>query len=636
VGKFRKFNDAEWTVTSNAPPAITVESNAQEPVIFAVAELKRYLEQILNMRLPEDSIDPDIHRIHLSTCPDLNLTEEGYEFRGEERTYYITGGGPLGVVFGVYEFLRRYCGCQFSDLGPDGEYIPRCEYISAEKRVLERKPKLWYRALQQFDKEDTETVRRRIDWMAKNGLNYLMYTPGICGKEWFDKELLPDIRRRGLKLDMNHHNMCYWLPPDKYFKEHPEWYAQIDGERGKSFNQLCICTSNEDAVDTLIDNVRIYLRTNPDVKSVGVIVEDGYGMCQCAKCISLDENEEDAFRKGIDENRSKSRRYAKLINKVANAIRTEFSDVLVGGAAYVDLLWPPHDTVLEANTNIWVALYWRDGARPIAPNNTSDKNIQFFDVLRQWKNVYSGRLNVYEYYMGMLAQLSLPYPQWEVICEDWKYLKSLGVGGATIQCMAECHSVYSLNLLAFACSGWDDNVDSAKVLSDYLQGAYGSVSEEIRPVFAGMLQVMRKIAEGTEMLQPYGDNIMLFLAGDNRAVIQQALKSAYDKAADEREQRQVEKLRAAVRYWFLATDFFTLRDKVIELQKNDSQSAMILLDKLIAGPYAELQKYLQSSSIPAGWIYDKKRLSGRWQKLVDTMKKDMEQQTQAANPNKWP
>ena len=216
--------------------------------------------------------------------------------------------------------------------------------------------------------------------------------------------------------------MLYWLPPGRYLAKHPDWYALTDGQRRPGW-QLCICTSNRQAVNKLIENVRKYLRENPEVKIVGVVQEDGYGTCQCDKCVAGDKDPKDAFRRGgRGENRAKANRYARLLNAVARAIRDDFPDVLVGGAAYVDMVYPPRDVVLEPNTTIWVAIYWRDGCRPLAPENTSDVNKRFFNILQQWKKVYPGRLTVYEYYMGMSVQRSLPYPQWEIICGDWPRL----------------------------------------------------------------------------------------------------------------------------------------------------------------------------------------------------------------------
>jgi hypothetical protein len=174
-------------------------------------------------------------------------------------------------------------------------------------------------------------ILKRIDWMAKNGLNYLMdkpepddadpesvvtvsprsgemRLPRHCqvywpfSKGWFDKVLRPEIRKRDLKLDMNHHNLLYWLPPRCYLREYPEWYAEVDGKRSAMWKQLCICTSNSDAVRTLIANVRTHLRENPEVT--------------------------------------------------------------VGGEAYHDLLWPPRDVAIDPHSAIWLAVHMRDGCRP--------------------------------------------------------------------------------------------------------------------------------------------------------------------------------------------------------------------------------------------------------------------------------
>ena len=41
----------------------------------------------------------------------------------------------------------------------------------------------------------------------------------------------PEVLKRGLKLDFNHHNLFYWLPPNRYFKDYPDWYPLVDGQR---------------------------------------------------------------------------------------------------------------------------------------------------------------------------------------------------------------------------------------------------------------------------------------------------------------------------------------------------------------------------------------------------------------------
>jgi len=617
----------KWCASTQNPPSVTHVDDPSQPVAFAASELRRYLGQILDVDLAGTRTGVGCPTIQVSVSSDMDLTDEGYELKADGDTFSITGGGDPGVVYGVYEFLRRYGGCRFSDLGPDGEYVPRAPRIEAKAEPIRMKPKLWYRGLQFSRFEDIELTRRRIDWMAKNGLNYLIYKPvpprddksdralltdppaqarQLIGKHFtkahFDQLFRPEVRKRGLKLDMNHHNLLYWLPPSRYLSEHPEYYSLIDGKRGKKLTQLCICTSNPDAVQIVIENVRRYIRENPEVKIVGVIPEDGYGMCQCAKCVAQDLDPRAAWKHGGQRNDSKSRRYVKLVNAVAHAIRDEFPDVLIGGAAYVDLAWPPTDIEIAPNTVFWVALYWRDSCRPMAPEHTSERNREFYEILQEWKRVYRGRLIVYEYYMGMNAQCSLPYPISETLCQDWDFLKALGIGGATIQCWSSNHSTYALNNLAFARCGWYDHVDHTRVLDDYLLGAYGSVAEEIRPIFDALLRVTRCYARRTEDLLPQGrDNIRHIFSDELRRITGEALESARHKADNDHERRQIDRLSAAARYWEMAANISALRWQAYYIREANPKVALALLDQVVHELWPTLQEYAKTS-IPPGWL----------------------------------
>jgi hypothetical protein len=628
-----------WRASTASLPTVLCPSDAKPPVQFAAQELRAYLGRILGATLPKQSAGPVIR---LEVTPDTELGDEGFELRADGANFRINGGGPVGVLYGAYEFLKRFGGCRFSDLGPDGEHVPRRSTIEVPAGSLRIKPQLWYRGLQFIFEEDPALARQRLDWMAKNGLNYVMYRlfwkealpalddevaftpPGgrrdrRLTQAWFDRELLPEIRRRGLKLDMNLHNLLYWLPPHLYWREHPEWYALIDGKRSTKPEQLCICTSNTQAVAALIDNVKGYLRAHPDVKTLGVIPEDGFGMCQCDKCVAGDADPKAAFRRGSthSKNPDKSARYHRLLRQVALAVKPEFPDVLIGGAAYVDLLQPAPNVELPENTTVWAALYWRDGCRPIARENTSRLNQSFFDVLQQWQRTYRGRLTVYEYYMGMTAQKSLPYPMSEVICADWPELKKLGVQGAVIQCWTSEHSVYALNLLAFARCGWADEVDHRQVLDDYLLGAFGSVANEVRPVFERLLQKVRTLAQGTSDLLPNADNVRVFCDPESFHQAQAALNQARRKAADDRERRQVDKLAAAVRYWSLAAEFFELKAQADRLKKSNPQQSQTLFRRALDEKWPPLAAQLRA--MPPGWAGT--LLPRTWQRVLAPTKK---------------
>ncbi len=136
---------ARWSASRERPPAIEVVAPASAPMQFAASELARYLGRILDAPVavgaPAAGNQP---RIVIEKVADpAPLGDERYTILAEGATLHIRGGGDLGVVFGVYEFLRRYGGCRFSGLGPDGELVPRTERVTATGLPLSRKPLLW-------------------------------------------------------------------------------------------------------------------------------------------------------------------------------------------------------------------------------------------------------------------------------------------------------------------------------------------------------------------------------------------------------------------------------------------------------------------------------------------------------------
>ncbi len=579
-------------MTCSLKPGVTVlveNTPAQEAVCFARDELARYLGLILGTAAP----DPASGRVALSVTPGAGLTDEGYEIEAGPGRVSIRGGGPAGLVYGVYECLRRHGGCQFSGLGPDGEHVSRRASLDIPAGVWRREPRLWYRGLQFSGRGDERLNRYRLDWMAKNGLNYVMVHPlsdgdggqvsyvdpatgelrvepatGSYGMDYVRRFYLPELRKRGLKLDMNHHNLFYWLPPETYFREHPDWYALRKGIRSVERAQLSLCTSNRAMAETLIANIKAWLRNYPEGKIVGLVSEDGRGMCECEACRRLDLDPADAtrpyrgHRSPDGMNPSKSRRYALLLNEVARALRDEFPGVLLGAGAYVDLQWPAQDIGYERTILPWVAMYWRCAAHPLARGGCA-MNDFFFRLLESWKQVHDGPLILYEYYMGMNAQKGMPYPMAGLIAREWPGLRRLGIGGATIQCLADDFNTHALNYLAFARCGWEEHVDTERLLDDYLLGQFGAAAPALKPIYRHFLEKTARIEAGSEAdnvflkaippavghLLPNGRSVAYFLDAEGDAILRRCLADAAALAAGGREARQLDAFRAAAGYW---------------------------------------------------------------------------------------
>ncbi len=471
------------------------------PLKYAATELGRYLDIITRS---SEGVSPGPKRFVLLRDERKELGEDGFELAVTPEEFKITGS-DLGVVFGIFHLLKTFGGCKFAGLGADGEYIPRSGEFRAPVGTYREVPSLWYRGLQLSWREPLELVIQRLDWMVRNGMNYLMYWC-VAGEvddpvggtisdeekfiperarlhipeEWFDRYVLPEIEKRGIKIDFNHHNLHYWLPPEKYYERHPEWYALRKGKRSRvtDHKQFAICTSNPEAVGELVSNVLAFLEKRPSVRIVGVVPEDGIGACECQGCASQDHFDSEITKRYEGDqsktagNINKTRRYERLIRAVASAVGERFPERLVGHAAYNDVRFPLVSEKMPTNVVTWVAMGGRDSASPIVETSPHDFNRFLHALLGEWRKNHNGKVILYEYYMGLDSMRSLPFPMWDVIGRDWESLKKLGVAGATVQCWATNHETYALNLLAFAEAGWGGEKSSDTLLDDYLVGRF--------------------------------------------------------------------------------------------------------------------------------------------------------------------
>ncbi len=156
-------------------------------------------------------------------------------------------------------FLERFCGVRWLFPGAAGEVVPRCEELKLSDTTIIEKPAFQVRVLKYG-------VDRQ--WAQRMNLGQSIdYTTG--------------------------HAFSKWLPPTKYFKEHPEYYGlvsatnRVGGESKSGKAERCpaqLCTSNPE--------VRRLIAEQVAAKKTGMMQSispnDGYGFCECENCRKLD------------------------------------------------------------------------------------------------------------------------------------------------------------------------------------------------------------------------------------------------------------------------------------------------------------------------------------------------------------
>jgi hypothetical protein len=117
------------------------------------------------------------------------------------------------------------------------------------------------------------------------------------------------------------HTFYGLIPPDRYFKDHPEWFSEIGGQRTAANAQLCL--TNEEMRAELVKNLKERLRANPAATIASVSQNDCFNPCQCARCAAGDQEEG-----------SPAGALLRFVNAVAAEIEPEFPNVAIDTLAY--------------------------------------------------------------------------------------------------------------------------------------------------------------------------------------------------------------------------------------------------------------------------------------------------------------
>ena len=146
-----------------------------------------------------------------------------------------------------------------------------------------------------------------------------------------------DGRDVGVNWKWHFHTFRTLIPPDKYYSDHPEYFAMVDGERtitDSKTHENQLCTSNQDVILELANNLIDTLDAEPGIEIITLSPNDGGGFCECENCNALDEPGRGWFAKY-------SNRLAVFTKEVSGIVKEKYPDVLIKVGAYAMYARPP-------------------------------------------------------------------------------------------------------------------------------------------------------------------------------------------------------------------------------------------------------------------------------------------------------
>ncbi|MDO4571341.1 MAG: DUF4838 domain-containing protein [Planctomycetia bacterium] len=471
---------------------LPIEANAV--VRNAAEELKSTLEKITGAEFPIVSENEIPGGAALLCVGDSQTARELFDgvdfdaFRYDEililsrgKNILLTGHERRGALYAVVSFLEDTLGCRWWT--STESFIPQCPTLSIPAQNLRYAPQLIYRESFYRDAfEEKFAVRSKC-----NG-NMARISPEWGGHHRFVHFV---------------HSFYPLIPPEEYFKEHPEWFSEIDGVRKAGYpdwispgaaqrefmesipeEQRCsggqLCLSNDEMRAEFTKNALERLRANPGANFISISQNDWRNFCTCEKCREVDE-----------KNGSPAGSLIEFVNKVAADIEKEFPEVWVETLAYQYTRKPP--TVVKPRHNVVVRLCTIECSF-LQPLESGALNASLKSDIEGWSQI-AHQLFVWDYITNFSHYL-IPHPNMRVLAPNLRFFvknKTIGLfeqgdSFTTIGDFVAARNWVVSHLL------WNPNLDEKALWDEFFHGYYGAAGT----ILQEYLDVIHDRAESTD------------------------------------------------------------------------------------------------------------------------------------------
>jgi len=413
---------------------------------------------------------------------DASIRNLGFRVKAECGRAFIWSRTPTGASYGMTDFLARFAGYRMLTMSGDDPYrvdrgleIPVCDY--RDEPVIYRRD-VWSGAT---PSKRTRPKTRNYWW---DGSGYarrlrIRFREGdIEGSE------------RVSQMTPNCHSAFSYVPPKKYWKDHPEYYSMdengnrycVDAKSRSRCGQLCmtnpdvrrICT--ESLLAFAAEDRRIAPGDYPCIYDL-TQMDGSSWFCYCPRCrevIAAHNAVPGGHKEGGD-----TWLQMDFVNHVAREAAKVYPDIRVRTFAYVNTDFVPPGLRIEPNVVVWLCdLYmYSDHMRPLA----SDFNRPRREKVEEWFRV-APAMELWDYVLNnthFSRGRTFPELCVDAVASDARYFHSLGLKRLFVEEEYTDQPLYELDAYVQGRCYWDPSCDVERLVDEYCT-VYGRAAGEMR------------------------------------------------------------------------------------------------------------------------------------------------------------
>ncbi len=456
----------------SAPVAIVTPPDADRVLQFAAQEMQRYLSEMTGVPVGQGTNGAE-HRIYLGEIPRTaaateaaelsaeaeSLAADGFVIRSMGPDVAILGKGSRGVLYGCYAFLELQ-GVRWFAPGKQCECVPR-HAVDWNVLVKVKESPVFPKRLLFYWPNNFTSVVDWIDFCAKARLNRFAFHYTWPARDWYiaqRAELLPELEKRGMEIEVGGHFLSTFLPRTLFTKL-PEWFRM--DEKGRRVNDFNLNPFNQEALGYLAEGASAYLEKMPEARMFHLWADDidGGGW---------------SHEPG-KENYTPSDQALLVSNYLVKRIREKLPHANLAYLAYHDTVSPPKVVTPEKGL---VYLYApRERCYAHALNDAAcGINRKYAQALEEGLPAFGGEnAEVFEYYTDQILFENMTNPPvTEVMSADLKYYRGLGIPAVGALMTQTSNFVTPLaNMFLYPQALWNPERDLGQSLKEYAALYFG-------------------------------------------------------------------------------------------------------------------------------------------------------------------